>query len=289
MYAVERRSWVAMGNPVGPEKEWGDLIWQFTETCDRYNGWPVFYEIDKEQLHYYVDLGLVFLKIGEEAVIPLELFSLEGNTHRELRHVSRKFDETGYKFEILSRADTAAVIAELKEISDAWLAAKNTKEKRFSLGFFDEHYLKWFPAAIVRLDNKIIAFANLWPGADKEELSADLMRYSPDYPPEVMKYLFIKIMMWGKSEGYKQFNFGMAPLSGLENLPASSAWNRFGTYLFRHGEHFYNFQGLRLYKEKFNPQWHPKYIVCPGGLALPRILINIASLVSGGLKGVIAK
>jgi uncharacterized membrane protein YbhN (UPF0104 family) len=49
------------------------------------------------------------------------------------------------------------------------------------------------------------------------------------------------------------------------------------------------FKGLRHYKEKFDPQWEPKYIACPSGFLLPRILSNIAALTSGGVKGVIAK
>ena len=101
--------------------------------------------------------------------------------------------------------------------------------------------------------------------------------------------IFTQIMLWGKSEGYKWFNMGMAPLSGLENRHLAPLWNRVGTYIFKHGEHFYNFQGLRQYKDKFNPEWKPKYLVCPGGLALPRILANIASITSGGIKGIIVK
>jgi phosphatidylglycerol lysyltransferase len=54
-------------------------------------------------------------------------------------------------------------------------------------------------------------------------------------------------------------------------------------------EPFYNFQGLRQFKQKFDPQWRPKYLVCPGGLLVPRVLANVASLVSGGLRGVVAK
>ncbi|HEY8183629.1 MAG TPA: phosphatidylglycerol lysyltransferase domain-containing protein, partial [Thermoanaerobaculia bacterium] len=57
----------------------------------------------------------------------------------------------------------------------------------------------------------------------------------------------------------------------------------------RFGEHFYNFQGLRQYKEKFDPIWEPMYLASPGGLALPRILTNLATLISGGLRGVVAK
>lgn len=104
-----------------------------------------------------------------------------------------------------------------------------------------------------------------------------------------MDYHFIHLMLWGKQEGYGCFNFGMAPLSGLEERALAPLWNRVGAFLFRHGEHFYNFQGLRQYKEKFGPQWEPKYLAAPGGLALPRIFANLASLISGGVKGVFSK
>jgi len=105
----------------------------------------------------------------------------------------------------------------------------------------------------------------------------------------VMDYLFVELMLWGKREGYRWFNLGMAPLSGLEGQGSPAFWNNLGSLVFRHGEHFYNFQGLREYKEKFDPIWEPKYLASPGGLALPRILLNIATLISGSLKGVVSK
>ncbi len=104
-----------------------------------------------------------------------------------------------------------------------------------------------------------------------------------------MEFLFIELMLWGKEEGYRWFNLGMAPLAGLENRPQAPLWNRLGALLYRHGEHFYNFQGLRDYKEKFDPVWVPRYLASPGGLALPRVLANLATLISGGVKGVIGK
>jgi phosphatidylglycerol lysyltransferase len=57
----------------------------------------------------------------------------------------------------------------------------------------------------------------------------------------------------------------------------------------RHGEHFYNFRGLREYKDKFDPFWEPEYPAGPRGLALPAILANAASLISGGIRGAISK
>ena len=135
----------------------------------------------------------------------------------------------------------------------------------------------------------MIAFATLWLGAGKAELSIDLMRHLPEAPHGVMDGLFIELMLWGRREGYGWFNLGMAPLSGLEDRPLAPAWNRLGAYLFRHGEHFYNFQGLRKYKEKFDPAWEPRYLAAPGGPALPRILLDVVALISGGLGGIVAK
>jgi len=181
------------------------------------------------------------------------------------------------------------VLNSLRAVSDAWLSEKNTKEKQFSMGFFDPDYLKRFPTAVVRRADEIIAFANVWPGAEKEELSIDLMRHLPSAPNGIMDYLFAELMLWGKAEGYRWFSLGMAPMSGFEDRSLAPIWHKLGTFVFRHGEHFYNFQGLRQYKEKFSPQWQPRYLACPRGLMLPRILTNLATLISGGVKGVVTK
>ena len=93
----------------------------------------------------------------------------------------------------------------------------------------------------------------------------------------------------GRAEGYGWFHLGMAPLAGLEAHPLAPTWNRVAEIVFRHGEHFYNFQGLRDYKDKFDPVWEPKFLASPGGLRLPMILTNLATLISGGAKGLIAK
>ena len=87
-----------------------------------------------------------------------------------------------------------------------------------------------------------------------------------------MDYLFINLMLWGREQGYRSFNLGMAPLSGMEKRPFAPLWNRIGSAIFRHGEHFIILRGLRDYKQKYNPIWEPRYLACPGGFALPRVL-----------------
>jgi phosphatidylglycerol lysyltransferase len=76
----------------------------------------------------------------------------------------------------------------------------------------------------------------------------------------------------------------MAPLSGFQPSPIMSLWTKFGAFVYRHGEPLFNFQGLRAFKEKFNPVWQPRYVVYPGGMTLPRVLADISALVAGGYR-----
>jgi phosphatidylglycerol lysyltransferase len=115
------------------------------------------------------------------------------------------------------------------------------------------------------------------------------MRHRDRAPQGVMDFLFLSLMKWCHDEGYEWFNLGMAPLAGLEGRELAPAWHRVGTLAYRHGEYFYNFQGLRAYKEKFDPVWEPMYLATPRGFALPVILTNLAVLISGGLKGALAR
>ena len=290
MYAVEGRSWVSMGDPVGPQSEWSELIWRFRELSDRYAGWTLFYQVGPENLSYYLELGLTLTKLGEAARVPLADFSLEGSARKGLRYNQRKLEKEGCRFEILSKDSFSDVLPIFKEISDAWLAEKNTREKRFSLGAFEPDYLKQFAFAVVKKTDQIVAFANIWQTAEKEEISIDLMRYHPETASDgVMDYLFTQLMLWGKQQGYRWFDLGMAPLAGMESHDLAPLWNRLASFVARHGEHFYNFQGLRRYKDKFEPVWQPKYLASPGGLALPQIMANLAAVISGGLQGAIIK
>lgn len=284
MFGCEGRSWIAMGDPVGPDDAADDAAWKFREACDLAGVWPVFYQVDERSLSRYIDMGLSMLKLGEEARVRLADFSLDNRASRDLRRTNKKAIEEGLRFEIVPPSRIDAIMSRLKEISDAWLGEKSTAEKGFSLGTFRESYLRRCDIALIIRNDQPIAFANLWQGTEKHELSIDLMRYSPAAPRSVMEYMFIQLMLWGREQGYEWFNLGMAPLSGIEAHRLASLWNRASSLIFRHGEHFYNFQGLRNYKSKFNPEWTPKYLASPGGLASAQILANVSILISGGVR-----
>ena len=289
MYQIAGHNWIALGDPIGTQLGAEELVWRLREISDRHGGQTVFYQVCAERLALYVDLGLAALKIGEEARVPLASFSLEGGTRTDLRQSHRRAQRDGASFEVVAPEGVDALMPALQRISDAWLTSKSTGEKRFSMGAFTPAYLRQFPLAVVRSQGEPAAFANLWTTGTRAELSVDLMRFDPDAPRSAMDYLFIELMLWGRAQGYRWFNLGMAPLSGLEAHPLAPAWHRVGNFIFRHGEHFYNFEGLRRYKAKFEPQWEPRYLVARGGIALPRVLIDVSVLIAGGMKELFAR
>jgi phosphatidylglycerol lysyltransferase len=290
MYGIEGRSWVAMGDPVGrDDRARQELVWTFRERCERGGGWPVFYQVTQADLDLYLEVGMSLLKIGEEARVLLEHFNLDGKSKKTLRGTVNKLNREGLRLEIVATENVPALLPQLKPISDAWLRDKKVREKGFSLGAFDERYLLRTPMAVVWQDDKPVAFANMFLSESMEEASVDLMRQLPDGPAGLMDYLFVELMLWAKSEGYRWFNLGMAPLSGLQSRRQAPLWNRFGALIFGRGERFYNFQGLHRYKDKFDPEWEPRYMAVPGGIALPVVLTNVASLISGGLTGVVRR
>jgi phosphatidylglycerol lysyltransferase len=289
MYQVVNRSWIALGDPVGVPERQEELVWQFRELCDRHGGRIVFYTVTPEHLPLYIDLGLSLVKLGEEARVPLSDFSVDGSARADLRQAKRRAERDGASFGIIPIEHVREMLPQLRAVSDAWLQDKATGEKGFSLGAFDEEYLARFPIAVVRAEGAIVAFANVWVSGDREELSVDLMRFVPDAPRSAMDYLFIELMLWGRQQGYRWFNLGMAPLSGLETHALAPAWHRVGNFVFKYAEQFYNFDGLRRYKTKFQPQWRPRYLAFPGGLALPRVLLDVSTLISGGVRELVSK
>lgn len=288
MFGVTGRTWVTMGPPVGREDEAQELIWQFRETCDRHCGRPVFYGVPQDRLHLFWDTGLNLLKIGEEAIVDLPSFHLNGASRQGLRYKKNNLEKNGCVFEVIPPEGFEGIGGELRAVSDAWLSLKNAREKGFSLGRFDADYLARFHTAVVRREGRILAFGNVWTGG-RTELAIDLMRFVHGAPRGVMDYLLFMLMFWGQQQGFTRFNLGVSPFSGLETHALAPTWNKVGNFLYSHAEDFYNFRGLRAFKEKFGPAWEPNYLLAPGGLALPGILTEVAALVAGGVRGMVGK
>ncbi|MBL9070737.1 MAG: bifunctional lysylphosphatidylglycerol flippase/synthetase MprF [Sphingopyxis sp.] len=279
MYRTQGANWIVMGDPVGNEARWSDLLWKLREKADAAQGRILLYQIGSRCLPYAIDLGLGIVKYGEEARVELADFTLAGPQAKSLRHAERRALQEGATFAILPAAEVPTHIEELQAVSDAWLAAKKQREKAFSLGSFDPAYMAHFPCAVVRIAGRIVAFANILATPNRTEMSVDLMRHDT-IPYGVMDFLFIRLMEHARTEGYRRFTLGIAPLSGIDGHKLAPAWARGAAFVFRHGEMLYGFEGLRSYKAKFATHWEPRYIAGPRGMAFAQGMAAVHHIVS---------
>ena len=162
MYGVAGRSWVAMGDPVGPPEEATELAWRFRELATAHHGWTCFYQVGPAALPRYLDLGLALLKLGEEATRAARRLPPRRRRAPGLRHDPPPDGEGGAQLRGGAREGVLALLPELQAISDAWLAEKHTREKGFSLGFFSPALPAGGPVALVRREGSCVGFANLW-------------------------------------------------------------------------------------------------------------------------------
>lgn len=285
-FAEEGPYWFVMGEPFGKAEEFRDLTWSFREKTEMNGKKVVYYEVSEKNLSLYIEQGLAPVKIGENAKVSLADLSFEkGSEWHGQRHILKKLPKDGSVFRILSDEEAERVLPRLKKISEQWLKSKQGHEKGFSLGFFSEEYIRNFKIAVVEREREIQAFANVWTSAGKNEVSPDMMRYMDNAPSDTMEFLFLNLMLWAKDRGYAYFDLGMAPLSGVKGGHHGPLWGRTAEMLYEHGNAFYNFQGLRHYKEKYKPVWEPRYVAVPHELSLPTVLAAAAMLISKGPKG----
>ncbi|WP_028696849.1 bifunctional lysylphosphatidylglycerol flippase/synthetase MprF [Pseudomonas cremoricolorata] len=289
MYARRGRSLVALYDPIGPAQERAEMIWQFRDLCDLHHARPVFYQVRAENLPFYMDIGLTAIKLGEEARVDLRRFDLEakGKEMKDLRYTWNRGGRDGLTLEVHEPGQ--APMEALKEISDAWLSGKNVREKGFSLGRFSAEYLKYFRIALIRFQGRPVAFANLLETHSNELASLDLMRAHPDAPKSTMEFMMIGLILHYKSHDYGRFSLGMVPLSGLQPRRGAPLTQRLGSMVFQRGEQLYNFQGLRRFKDKFQPDWEPRYMAVPAGLDPLVALADTAALIAGGLTGLVKR
>lgn len=279
MYQVCGSSWIVMGDPVGSRAAWSALLWEIRGMADVAQGRLLLYQISPALLELAISLGLQIIKYGEEALVDLPDFSLDGPDMRKLRHSVRRAEREGARFEIVPAAVVPAILPQLAAISDEWLEAKGQREKGFSLGQFDPDYMRGFDCAVVRVEGRIVAFANIWRTQSRQELSIDLMRHGAGSPPGVMDFMFASLMEWGRAKGFARFSLGLAPLSGIEAHRLSPLWAKVASVVSAHGERFYGFKGLRAYKDKFAPVWEPRYIAGPRGLGLILAVRDLGRLI----------
>ncbi len=281
-YTVKGRTAVALGDPIGPSDDLAGSIASFRNICIQNDWTPVFYQTLPDTLASYTAQGFRSICIGQDAIVDVHSYSLEGVENKSTRNAFHHIQKIGCTFQVYPAPVSDAVMRELSEISDEWLTMMHGSEKRFSLGWFDPDYLRSTPLAVVLAPKGwITAFVNILPEYQRNEVAIDLMRRRREVESGTMDFLFVSLIEWARQQGYDSFNLGLSSLSGVGEHPEDPALERVMHYTFEHINQFYNFKGLHEFKQKFHPVWSPRYLIYPDAVDLPSVWMSVVQANSG--------
>jgi phosphatidylglycerol lysyltransferase len=278
-FSVGNSCAVVLGDPAGPAEEFPELIQKFSEHC-RLNDWRLaFHKATPEILDIYLQLGFRKLKVGDEAIVDLAAFTLEGKAQKDVRTKFNQLEKAGVH---IARYDTPVpsdVLLQLQQVSDEWLELPGRRERGFALGRFDQDYVRSTTVfAAVDESGQILAFINLIPSYKKGEATIDLMRRRTVTPNGIMDYLFGKVFLTLRKDGYQRFNMGLAPMAGFQPFETVSTGERVIHRFFQKLNFVFSFSGLRAYKAKFASSWEPRYLVYQNFSDLPLMALAIGKV-----------
>jgi phosphatidylglycerol lysyltransferase len=280
-YAYRNRTAVVLGDPIGPAGDAFNAVKAFRDECF-HNDWiPCFYQTLPYLLDVYHQAGMQALKIGVEAVVDLSKFSLKGGEMKSVRANVNKLERLGCTCRISQPPHEPAFLDILEGVSNEWLAERKSKEMKYSLGWFDCDYLNTTLIMYVSdSENKVVAFANLVNEYQNRELAVDLMRHRHELPHGTMDFLFANLLLEAQRQGYERFNLGLSGMSGVGESSRDPAIERALHFIFNNVSLSYNFKGLHSFKEKFQPEWQPRYLIYPGLPNLPIVAVALNDLSS---------
>lgn len=267
-FHVYRGTALILGGPAGKRARYKQLLSEFQYVCWGNDWRPAIIHADDSLRDMYEELGFSIQKLGEEAVVDLYKFTSTTVNDKYFKNIANRYKKLGYSYELLRPPHHDAVSARLKEISDQWLARGGHVERGYAMGYFSAPYMALCDVAVARdAAGTIQGFLNLVPADfDKEEATYDLLRSANGAPGNINDFILINLCQSLLESGYSRINLGLCPLVGLEGEDSKGLVGSFLSFAYANGNRFYSFSGLQRFKNKYDPDWKPRYVVYTGGV-----------------------
>jgi len=258
------------------------VLQEFDRHCHKMGLKTAFYRVDETGMSYFNYLKKRKLLIGQEAVLELDKFTLEGREKKSLRNALNSLQKKGYTTSVFHTPLSKELVSGLKQVSDEWLKHYEKKEIVFSQGMFDEKEIQQQDVIMIRDEmGTVKAFLNIIPDFAPEECTYDLIRKTADAPGGCMDALIIELVKYAKEKRLKYLNLGLVPMAGIEQ-PDNTA-ERLIRYAYEKIKRFRQYTGLREFKEKYATTWVNKYLVYENDfdlIQLPAALNKVMQLSS---------
>lgn len=251
---------IVLEEPVCADEHKVEVLIEFEQECRKMGLKPAFYRVDENSIPWFNQLKKRKLMIGQEAILDVTKFTLEGKDKKSLRNGLNSLQKKGFVTEIYKAPHDIAFVNQLRTVSDEWLENYHKQEMIFSQGMFDESEIqKQDIIALADEEGNIKAFLNIIPDYAEDECTYDLIRKTADAPGAAMDALIIKLVELAKSQNKLYLNLGMVPMTGIQQ-PENTAEQIMKMASLRI-KRFQQYQGLREFKEKYASWWQNKYLV----------------------------
>ncbi len=269
---------LASGDPLGDPEAWPGAIKEFMALADEHAWTPAVIGCSEAGGTAYARVGgMSALEFGDEAVVELCDFSLDGRAMRNVRQACGRPERAGYTVRVSRSSDiTEEDRLQLRQQAAAWRGSETERGFSMALGrFFDPDDGQCAAVMAFDADAQLRGFLHFVPWG-KDGLSLDLMRRDRDAENGINEFLIVNALKQAPELGVKRVSLNFAVFrSALERGeklgagPVLKAWRGILVFFSR----WFQIDSLYRFNAKFRPIWEPRFVCYPGGRDLPRIAI----------------
>jgi len=265
---------IVSGDPLGPPEELEGVVEEFI-AFTRSRGWRIaILGASEACLDVYAKHGLRALYHGDEAVLDVSSFSLEGRAIRKVRQSTSRLRAAGYTTAILRAAEVEPELrGKLEEIATAWKGDAPTRgfvmasDSIFRPGRADDLYVVGLGP-----DGEPHGFLHYAVARPGSALSLSTMPRLRTTPNGFNEWLVCESVEWARAHGLSRVSLNFAPFAAVlaPEAELSGAQRVQRRALLAMKGHF-QLDNLLLFNRKFLPNWQPRFVVFESRLDLPRI------------------
>ncbi|MFE0514296.1 bifunctional lysylphosphatidylglycerol synthetase/lysine--tRNA ligase LysX [Streptomyces sp. NPDC058964] len=287
-YRVEAGVCLASGDPVGDPEAWPHAIAAWLDVARRHAWAPAVMGASESGATAYARAGLGALQLGDEAIVHVPGFDLDGRDMRVTRQAVHRVRRTGATSRI--RRHDALTESEMEEVVDKADAWRDTETERgFSMALDRLGDPADGDCLLVEAsgdDGRLLALLSFVPWG-RDGVSLDLMRRDRSAPNGVMEFMVAELCAAAPKLGVRRISLNFAAFRSVFEEgarigagPVLRLWRRLLLFFSR----WWQLEALYRSNAKYHPEWYPRFICYGDTAALARI--GLASGIAEGFVSV---
>jgi lysyl-tRNA synthetase class 2 len=274
-YRVQSGVMLASGDPFGEYSLWPEVIKNFLEVARMHAWTPAVMGASDTGGEVWVETAeMLAIDIGDEAIIKVKDFTLEGRPMANVRQMVNRIRRKGYETTTCKFVELAPEVqAELRQLAKKWRYGAAERGFSMSMDRFGEVEDSEAVITIARKEGEIKGLLYFVPWITNR-LSLDRMQRDRDSDAGVNDLLIVSTVEWAKENGYTDISLNFAAFRSLfERADKISAGPvvRSTRNIIRLFSNWFQVESLYRFNAKFQPEWRTRYVLYPKAGDLVRV------------------